>query len=57
MKRNYQEKINKTLENASEPLDIEKNRVEVDIGNYNTALMHVPERFQTLKGRNVDRRH
>jgi len=43
MEYSYQEKIIQTLENAVEPLDIEKIRVEAGIGNWNTALKHCLE--------------
>lgn len=43
MKNDYQQKIVETLKNASEPLDIEKIRVESGIGNWNTALKHCLE--------------
>lgn len=43
MEYHYQEKIIQTLENAVEPLDIEKIRVEAGIGNWNTALKHCLE--------------
>jgi hypothetical protein len=43
VENNYQEKILTTLENATQPLDIEKIRTEVGIGNWNTALKHCLE--------------
>lgn len=43
MENAYQHKIVETLENASEPLDIEKIRVNAGIGNWNTALKHCLE--------------
>jgi predicted Zn-ribbon and HTH transcriptional regulator len=43
MELGYQEKILKVLAEATEPLDIEKIRVAVGIGNWNTALKHCLE--------------
>jgi len=40
---NYQQKIVHVLSEATEPLDIEKIRVEAGIGNWNTALKHCLE--------------
>jgi hypothetical protein len=40
---NYQNKIVDVLRHATEPMDIEKIRVEVGIGNWNTALKHCLE--------------
>jgi len=43
MENDYQQKIVETLERASEPLDVEKIRVQAGIGNWNTALKHCLE--------------
>lgn len=43
MENNYQEKIVLLLEKATQPLDIEKIRVEAEIGNWQTALKHCLE--------------
>lgn len=43
MENGYSEKIMKVLERASQPLDIEKIRIESCIGNWNTALKHCLE--------------
>jgi len=44
MERNrYDEGIIKVLESSETPLDIEKIRTEVGIGNWNTALKHCLE--------------
>ena len=43
MENDYKQKITETLENATEPLDIEKIRIAVGIGNWNTALKHCLE--------------
>ena len=40
MENNYDQKIIETLEKTETPLDIEKIRLEVGIGNWNTALAH-----------------
>jgi hypothetical protein len=40
---NYQEKIVDILSHATKPMDIEKIRVGVGIGNWNTALKHCLE--------------
>lgn len=39
----YPSKIVETLERATQPMDIEKIRVEAGIGNWNTALKHCLE--------------
>jgi len=39
----YQEKIVQMLEKATQPMDIEKIRVDCGIGNWNTALKHCLE--------------
>jgi hypothetical protein len=46
---NYDEKIVKMLQKAEQPTDIEKIRVEVGIGNWNTALKHCLELFIARK--------
>lgn len=43
MENNYQEKIVQLLEKATQPMDIEKIRVEAEIGNWQTALKHCLE--------------
>jgi hypothetical protein len=43
MTNNYPEKIIQTLEGASQPLDIEKIRLDSGIGNWETALKHCLE--------------
>jgi hypothetical protein len=43
MENHYQEKIVAMLEKATQPMDIEKIRVDVGIGNWNTALKHCLE--------------
>ena len=43
MKNNYDEKITRALEKTDVPMDIEKIRVEVGIGHWNTALKHCLE--------------
>jgi len=43
MENNYDEKIVEMLEKATCPMDIEKIRVDVGIGNWNTALKHCLE--------------
>jgi len=43
MEYNYDEKIVEMLEKAVQPMDIEKIRVEIGIGNWNTALKHCLE--------------
>jgi hypothetical protein len=43
LKNDYKEKILKTLQNATQPLDIERIRTEGGIGNWNTALKHCLE--------------
>jgi hypothetical protein len=43
LENNYQEKIMETLDKAAQPMDIEKIRVDVGIGNWNTALKHCLE--------------
>lgn len=43
MENHYQEKIVEMLEKATQPMDIEKIRVDVGIGNWNTALKHCLE--------------
>jgi hypothetical protein len=40
MENNYDKKILEMLENTDKPTDIEKIRLEVGIGNWNTALAH-----------------
>jgi hypothetical protein len=37
---NYSERIVEVLSKAIEPMDIEKIRIQVGIGNWNTALSH-----------------
>jgi hypothetical protein len=43
MENHYQEKIIEMLKKANQPMDIEKIRVDVGIGNWNTALKHCLE--------------
>jgi len=43
MELNYAQKIVDVLLEATEPLDIEKIRVEAGIGHWNTALKHCLE--------------
>ena len=43
MENHYQEKIVELLEKATQPMDIEKIRTDVGIGNWNTALKHCLE--------------
>jgi hypothetical protein len=43
MENRYQEKIIEMLEKATQPMDIEKIRMGVGIGNWNTALKHCLE--------------
>ncbi|MGA2682219.1 MAG: hypothetical protein ABSF44_10530 [Candidatus Bathyarchaeia archaeon] len=43
MENNYDQKIIQFLETAENPMDIEKIRIEVGIGNWNTALKHCLE--------------
>ena len=43
MENNYSEKIVQTLEKATQPMDIEKIRVEAGIGHWTTALKHCLE--------------
>ena len=40
MENDYPEKIIEILQKATEPMDIEKIRVEAGIGNWQTALKH-----------------
>jgi hypothetical protein len=51
MNRNndYPERILSLLENACEPLDVEKIRVETGIGNWNTCLKHCLEMLVNKK--------
>jgi hypothetical protein len=43
LENNYDEKIVELLSNSTTPMDIEKIRIEVGIGNWNTALKHCLE--------------
>jgi uncharacterized protein (DUF1697 family) len=43
MENHYQDKIVELLEKAKQPMDIEKIRTDVGIGNWNTALKHCLE--------------
>lgn len=43
MENNYSEKIIRILEKATQPMDIQKIRVEAEIGHWNTALKHCLE--------------
>jgi hypothetical protein len=43
VENNYSEKIIQTLEKATQPMDIEKIRVEAGIGHWTTALKHCLE--------------
>lgn len=43
MENNYSEKIVKVLKKATCPMDIEKIRVEAEIGHWTTALKHCLE--------------
>jgi len=43
MTRNYEEKILSFLNEATEPVDVEKIRISCGIGNWNTALKHCLE--------------
>jgi hypothetical protein len=43
MENNYDKKIVEMLEKATQPMDIEKIRVDIGIGNWNTALKHCLE--------------
>ena len=47
MENNYKEKILATLAKATQPMDIEKIRVDAGIGNWNTALKHCLELLVT----------
>lgn len=47
MENDYKEKILAILAKATQPLDIEKIRVEAGIGNWNTALKHCLELLVT----------
>jgi hypothetical protein len=40
MENGYDKRILEVLESANRPTDIEKIRLEVGIGNWNTALVH-----------------
>jgi hypothetical protein len=43
LENDYDEKIVELLTNSITPMDIEKIRIEVGIGNWNTALKHCLE--------------
>jgi hypothetical protein len=43
LKNNYDQKIVELLTNSTTPMDIEKIRIDVGIGNWNTALKHCLE--------------
>lgn len=43
MENNYAERIVEILTQATQPMDIEKIRIDAKIGNWNTALKHCLE--------------
>ena len=52
-KYDYEQRIIETLQNALEPLDVEKIKVKANIGNWNTALKHCLQLMISKKIRGI----
>jgi hypothetical protein len=49
LENNYDQKIIKLLERSTTPMDVEKIRIDANIGNWNTALKHCLELLVSKK--------